>query len=115
MPMNLQYEGDEGSNVWFPMTEGENWLQPRGRRVERVTYGGEPREVRHTHVDVNREIVPVNLAEHSGSLYDDLHHVSEVCMKPPVNDITFISLKDMNWLSYVLKSRKERCSSSSAS
>ena len=74
MPMNLQYEGDEGSNVWFPMTEGENWLQPRGRRVERVTYAGEPREVRHTHVDVNREIVPVNLAEHSGSLYDDLHH-----------------------------------------
>ena len=45
------------------MTEGENWLQPRGRRVERVTYGGQPREVRHTHVDVNREIVPVNLAQ----------------------------------------------------
>ena len=34
VPLNLQYEGDSGANVWFPMEEGENWLQPRGRRVE---------------------------------------------------------------------------------
>ena len=34
VPLNLQYEGNSGANVWFPMEEGENWLQPRGRRVE---------------------------------------------------------------------------------
>ena len=76
MPMNLQYEGDEGSNIWFPMTEGENWLQPRGRRVERVTYGGQPREVRHTHVDVNREIVPVNLHHDGEALVDHSPRIS---------------------------------------
>ena len=76
MPMNLQYEGDEGSNVWFPMTEGENWLQPRGRRVERVTYGGQPREVRHTHVDVNREIVPAVNLHHDGEALVNLREWS---------------------------------------
>ena len=34
-PINLMQEmRQEDENVWFPMTEGEDWLMPRARRVE---------------------------------------------------------------------------------
>ena len=52
----------EDENVWFPMTEGEDWLMPRARRVEQVTYQGEPEERVHYHREAVREVVPVNLA-----------------------------------------------------
>ena len=34
-PINLMTEmRQEDEDVWFPMTEGEDWLMPRARRVE---------------------------------------------------------------------------------
>ena len=71
----MQEMRQEDENVWFPMTEGEDWLMPRARRVEQVTYQGEPEERVHYHREAVREVVPVNLAEgtlvsHNGMTYD---------------------------------------------
>ena len=46
------------------MEEGENWLQPRGRRVEQVTTMGEPEQRVHYHTEAVTEVVPVNLNQH---------------------------------------------------
>ena len=43
------------------MEEGENWLQPRGRRVEQVTTMGEPEQRVHYHTEAVTEVVPVSL------------------------------------------------------
>ena len=70
-PINLMQEmRQEDENVWFPMTEGEDWLMPRARRVEQVTYQGEPEERVHYHREAVREVVPVNLAN---AMSHDLH------------------------------------------
>ena len=59
----MQEMRQEDENVWFPMTEGEDWLMPRARRVEQVITQGEPEERVHYHREAVREVVPVNLAE----------------------------------------------------
>ena len=67
VPLNLQYEGDSGANVWFPMEDGQNWLHPRQRRVEQVTTMGEPEERVHYHTEAVTEVVPVSLHARLGS------------------------------------------------